>query len=178
AIITAERGDGTLTRRGLEEYVSDCVILLDHRVSEQLSTRRLRIVKYRGAMHGTNEYPFLIEDTGFSVLPITSLGLRYKVCNERISTGVSRLDAMLGGQGVFRGSSVLISGAAGTGKTSLAAHFAAAACGRGECCLYFSFEESASQLVRNMRSIGLDLAPWLESGLLQFHASRPTLSGL
>jgi circadian clock protein KaiC len=178
AIITGERGDGTLTRHGLEEYISDCVIVLDHRVTEQLSTRRLRIVKYRGTTHGTNEYPFLIDENGISVLPVTSLGLRQEASDERISTGVPRLDAMLGGKGVYRGSSVLISGTAGTGKTGLAAHFVDATCRRGERCLYFAFEESESQLARNMRSIGLDLAPWSRKGLLRFHATRPTAYGL
>jgi circadian clock protein KaiC len=178
AIITGERGDGTLTRHGLEEYVSDCVIVLDHRVTEQLSTRRLRIVKYRGTTHGTNEYPFLIDENGICVLPVTSLGLHHEASDERISTGVSRLDAMLGGQGVYRGSSLLISGTAGTGKTSLAAHFADASCRRGERCLYFAFEESESQLVRNMRAIGLDLAPWSKKSLLRFHATRPSAYGL
>ena len=178
AVITGERGDGTLTRHGLEEYVSDCVIVLDHRVTEQLSTRRLRIVKYRGTVHGTNEYPFLIDEDGISVLPITSLGLRHEASEERISTGVPRLDAMLGGAGLYRGSSVLISGTAGTGKTSLAAHFADATCRRNERCLYFAFEESESQLVRNMRSIGLDLMPWLKKGVLRLHATRPTAYGL
>ena len=178
AVITGERGDGALTRQGLEEYVSDCVILLDHRVTDELSTRRLRIVKYRGTTHGTNEYPFLIDADGISVLPITSLGLRHEVSSERISTGVDRLDAMLGGGGVYRGSSILVSGTAGTGKTSLAAHFVEAACRRGERCLYFAFEESEAQLVRNMRSIGVDLSPWLKSGLLMFHATRPSAYGL
>ncbi len=178
AIITGERGDGTLTRHGLEEYVSDCVIVLDHRITEQLSTRRLRIVKYRGTAHGTNEYPFLIDANGISVLPATSLGLGQEASDERISTGVPRLDAMLGGQGVYRGSSVLISGTAGTGKTSLAAHFADATCRRGERCLYFTFEESESQLIRNMRSIGLDLKAWSKKGLLRFHATRPSAYGL
>ncbi|MGH6884549.1 MAG: circadian clock protein KaiC [Geminicoccales bacterium] len=178
AIITGERGDGALTRHGLEEYVSDCVIVLDHRVTEQLSTRRLRIVKYRGTVHGTNEYPFLIDENGISVLPITSMGLQQEASDERISTGVSRLDAMLGGAGVYRGTSVLITGTAGTGKTSLAAHFADAACRRGERCLYFAFEEAESQLVRNMRSIGLDLMPWLKKGLMSFFATRPTAYGL
>jgi len=178
AIITGERGEGRLTRHGLEEYVSDCVIVLDHRVIEQISTRRMRIVKYRGTTHGTNEYPFLIDETGISVLPITSLGLRQEASEERISSGIPRLDAMLGGRGVYRGSSVLISGTAGTGKTSLAAHFAAEACRRGERCLYLAFEESESQLIRNMRSIGLDLAPWSKKGLLRFHAARPTANGL
>jgi circadian clock protein KaiC len=178
AIITAERGNGTLTRHGLEEYVSDCVVVLDHRVNDQLSTRRLRILKYRGSVHGTNEYPFLIDETGISVLPVTSLGLHQEASDERVSTGVPRLDAMLGGAGLYRGSSVLVSGTAGTGKTSLAAHFADATCRRGERCLYFAFEESESQMVRNMRSIGLDLAPWLKKGLLRFHATRPTAYGL
>ena len=178
AVITGERGDGTLTRQGLEEYVSDCVIVLDHRVAGQLSTRRLRVVKYRGTTHGTNEYPFLIDATGISVLPVTSLGLQQIVSEERVPTGVPRLDAMLGGAGLYRGSSVLVSGTAGTGKTSLAAHFAEATCRRGERCLYFSFEESESQMVRNMRSIGIDLAPWLKKGLLRFHATRPTAFGL
>ena len=178
AVITGERGEGTLTRQGLEEYVSDCVIVLDHRATEQVSTRRLRIVKYRGSAHGTNEYPFLIDEDGFSVLPITSLGLEHDASDERISTGIARLDAMLGGQGYYRGSSVLVSGTAGSGKTSVAAHFADATCRRGERCLYFAFEESQRQLVRNMRSIGLDLGPWLEAGLLRFHASHPTLTGL
>jgi circadian clock protein KaiC len=178
AVITGERGDGQLTRQGLEEYVSDCVIVLDHRVTENLSTRRLRIVKYRGTVHGTNEYPFLIDETGISVLPVTSLGLRHEASEERISTGVPRLDTMLGGAGVYRGTSVLISGTAGTGKTSLAGHFADATCRRGERCLYLAFEESESQMVRNMRSIGLDLAPWLKKGLLRFHATRPTAFGL
>jgi circadian clock protein KaiC len=178
AVITGERGDGTFTRHGLEEFVSDCVIALDHRVTEQLSTRRLRVVKYRGTAHGTNEYPFLIDEDGISVLPITSLGLNHEVSAERVSTGIPRLDAMFGGAGVFRGSSVLISGTAGSGKTSLAVHFADAACRRGEHCLYFAFEESESQIVRNMRSIGLDLAPWVKKGLLRLHARRPTAYGL
>jgi circadian clock protein KaiC len=177
AIITGERGEGQLTRHGLEEYVSDCVIVLDHRVDGELSTRRLRVVKYRGAAHGTNEYPFLIDEGGISVLPITSLGLDHEVSSERVSSGIPRLDTMLGG-GVFRGSSVLVSGAAGTGKTSIAAHFIDAACARGERALLFSFEEAPAQIIRNMRSIGLDLGPWCERGLLHIHASRPTLRGL
>jgi circadian clock protein KaiC len=177
-IMTAERGEGTLTRQSLEEYVSDCVILLDHRVNDQSSIRRLRIVKYRGSTHGTNEYPFLIDEDGFSVLPVTSLGLNYFSSNERISTGIPRLDTMLSGKGYFRGSTVLASGTAGTGKTSIAAQFVEAACKRGERVLYFTFEESPSQLVRNMRSIGINLEPWVKKGLLQFHATRPTLYGL
>ena len=177
-IITAERGEGSLTRQGLEEYVSDCVILLDHRVNDQSSIRRLRIVKYRGSTHGTNEYPFLIDEDGFSVLPVTSLGLNYFTSHERISTGIPRLDTMLSGKGYFRSSTVLVSGTAGTGKTSIAAQFVEAACKRGERVLYFTFEESPSQLVRNMRSIGINLEPWVKKGLLQFHATRPTLYGL
>jgi circadian clock protein KaiC len=178
AIITGERGEGQLTRQGLEEYVSDCVILLDHRVKEQVSTRRLRIVKYRGSTHGTNEYPFLIDEDGIHVLPLTSLHLNHPASTERISSGVPRLDAMLGGEGYYRGSSILISGTAGTGKTSLSAHFAHATCGRGERCLYLAFEESPAQLTRNMKSIGVDLAPWIEKGLLRLESSRPTLHGI
>src|SRR5262245_16260806 len=178
AVITGERGETTLTRYGLEEYVSDCVIVLDHRVTEQLSTRRLRVLKYRGTTHGTNEYPFLIDEHGISVLPITSLGLGCDAADERISTGIPRLDSMLGGQGVYRGSSVLVSGTAGTGKTSLVCHLADASCRRGERCLYFAFEESEGQIARNMRSIGLDLTSWTKKDLLRFHASRPTGYGL
>jgi circadian clock protein KaiC len=177
-IITAERGDGSLTRQGLEEYVSDCVILLDHRVKDQSSIRRLRIVKYRGSIHGTNEYPFLIDEDGFSVLPVTSLGLNYFSSKERISTGIPRLDTMLSGKGFFRCSTVLVSGTAGTGKTSIASQFVEAACKRNERVLFFTFEESSSQLVRNMCSIGINLEPWIKKGLLQFHATRPTLYGL
>ena len=178
AIITGERGEGKLTRQGLEEYVSDCVILLDHRIQNQISTRRLRIVKYRGSVHGTNEYPFLIDDDGISVLPVTSLTLSNKVSSQRISSGIASLDEMLGGKGFFKGSSILVSGTAGTGKTSLAAYFANASCMRNERCIYFAFEESPEQIVRNMRSIGLNLEPHVKSGLLKFHASRPTLYGL
>jgi circadian clock protein KaiC len=177
-VITGERGDRHLTRRGLEEYVSDCVILLDQRIHEQVTTRRLRIVKYRGTVHGTNEYPFLIDEHGMSVLPITSLSLKHAVSDKLISTGVPALDAMFGGRGFYRGSSVLISGAAGSGKTSIAAHFAAASCRRGERCLYFAYEESEEQVVRNMRSVGLDLRPWITKGLLQIHAARPSSHGL
>lgn len=178
AVITGERGEATLTRQGLEEYVSDCVILLDHRVTDQVYTRRLRVVKYRGSTHGTNEYPFLIDEDGISVVPITSLGLNHNASTERVSSGVPRLDAMLAGQGFYRGSTILLSGTAGTGKTSLSAHFADAACGRGERCLYFAFEESQGQIVRNMRSIGLRLDRWIDRGLLRFHLARPTLYGL
>jgi len=178
AIITSERGEGTLTRQGLEEYVSDCVILLDQRASDLISSRLLRIIKYRGSTHGRNEYPFLIDENGISVLPITSLGLQQAASTQRIPTGIERLDAMLGGAGYYRGSSVLISGTAGTGKSSFAAHFAQAACRRGERALYFTFEESPSQIMRNMRSIGIDLSPWVQKGLLQFEAHRPTFAGL
>ena len=177
-VVTAERGDGALTRHGLEEYVSDCVILLEHSVRNHVSTRRLRIVKYRGTTHGTNEYPFLIDSQGVSILPITSLSLDHSVSDDRVSSGVPKLDEMLGGQGYYRGSSVLLSGTAGTGKSSVAAHFADATCRRGERCLYLSFEESPAQFVRNMRSIGLDLGHWITQGLLHFHSSRPTLYGL
>lgn len=178
AIITAERGEGMLTRHGLEEYVSDCVILLDHRTIDQLTTRRLRIIKYRGSSHGTNEYPFLIDEQGISILPITSLSLNHEVSTERISSGIPRLDAMLSGEGYYRGSSILVSGTAGAGKSSLAAHLADATVRSGERCLYFAFEESEQQILRNMHSIGLDLKPWVQQGLLRFHAARPTMQGL
>jgi circadian clock protein KaiC len=178
AVVTGERGEGTLTRQGLEEYVSDCVILLDHRVNEQVSTRRLRIVKYRGTTHGSNEYPFLIDEDGISVLPITSLGVAHEVLDERIQTGIPKLDLMLGGRGYYRGSTVLVSGTAGTGKSSVAAYFAQAACQRGERCLYFAFEESPGQIIRNMRSIGLDLEPAVKKGLLKIHATRSAIFGL
>ncbi|NCQ17270.1 MAG: KaiC family protein [Ignavibacteria bacterium] len=178
AIVTGERGNGTLTRQGLEEYVSDCVILLDHRVIDQSSIRRLRIVKYRGSTHGTNEYPFLIDEDGFSVLPVTSLGLDYFSSFERISTGIPRLDTMLSGKGYYHGSTILVSGTAGTGKTSIAAQFVEAACKRGERVLFFTYEESPNQIERNMSSIGINLEPWRKKGLLKFHATRPTLYGL
>ncbi len=177
-VITAERGDGSLTRQGLEEYVSDCVLLLDHRVQNQISTRRLRIVKYRGTAHGTNEYPFLIDEDGFSVLPVSSLGLNHKVFQERISSGVPDLDAMLSGNGFHRGSSILVSGVAGSGKSSLAASFVNATCTAGERAVYFSFEESADQAVRNMASIGIDMRAWLDSGNLRYIAARPTFYSL
>jgi circadian clock protein KaiC len=178
AIVTGESGDKTLTRYGLEEYVADCVILLDFRIEEQIATRRLRIVKYRGSSHGSDEYPFLIDDRGVSILPISSLGLDYPVSTERISTGVPKLDSMLGGRGFYRGSTILVSGTAGTGKTSLSATFADAACLRGERCLYFAFEESPRQIIRNMDSIGINLGRWVKKGLLRFHSARPTLYGL
>jgi circadian clock protein KaiC len=178
AVITAERGREQLTRHGLEEYVSDCVILLDHRVNDQIATRHLRVVKYRGALHGTNEFPFLIGNEGISVLPITSLALNHKVSNERIATGIHRLDAMLGGRGFFRGSSILLSGTPGTGKTIVAANFAQAAARRGERVLFFSFEESPNQIIRNLHSIGLRLEPLVKRGLLRFHSARPSLYGL
>jgi circadian clock protein KaiC len=178
AVITAERGKEQLTRNGLEEYVSDCVILLDHRVNDQIATRNLRVVKYRGALHGTNEFPFLIGNAGISVLPITSLSLNYKLSSGRIATGIPRLDAMLGGKGFFRGSSILLTGTPGTGKTIVAANFAHAACVRGERTLFFSFEESPNQIVRNMHSIGLRLDMYVKKNLLRFHAARPSLYGL
>src|SRR5580693_1139972 len=178
AILTAERGDGTLTRHGLEEYVSDCVILLDHRIKDQISARRLRIVKYRGTKHGADEYPFLIDERGMSVLPITALQLQHNVSDERISSGVSDLDEMLEGKGYFRGSTVLVSGTAGSGKTTLAASFADATCRRGERCLYIDFEESAKQVARNMKSVGIDLKPWADKGLLFHEAWRPTQFGI
>jgi len=178
ALITAERGSGTLTRKGLEEYVSDCVILLDHRVTDLISTRRLRVIKYRGSTHGTNEYPFLIDESGISVLPISSLQLDHEASNERVSSGVPGLDEMLGAKGFYRGSTVLISGTAGTGKTSIAAHIVDAACRRGERALYFAFEESEPQITRNMRAIGIDLGRWTKRGLLRFSAARPSAFGL
>src|SRR5262245_16144511 len=174
-VVTGEKGEGSLTRQGLEEYVSDCVIFLDHRVNDQISTRRLRVVKYRGTTHGTNEYPFLIDEDGFSILPVTSLGLTHRASNRRISSGLPRLDAMLGGKGYYEGSAVLVSGTAGTGKTSAAALLIRSACARGQKCLYFAFEESQDQLVRNMRSVGVDLRPCLEEGTLKVIASRPTV---
>jgi circadian clock protein KaiC len=177
AIITGERGEGQLTRHGLEEYVSDCVVLLDNRVQNQITTRLLRVVKYRGSTHGTNEYPFLIDHQGISVLPITSAGLRHQTSNEPVPTGVQGLDDMLGAGGYYKGSSVLISGTSGSGKTIFGSHFADATCSRGERCLYFAFEESPGQIVRNVLSVGLDLQKHLDSGLLRFEAARPTLYG-
>ena len=178
AIITGEKGEASITRYGLEEYVADCVITLDHRVTEQICPRRLRVVKYRGSAHGTNEYPFIIGERGLSVLPITSISLDHRVSAVRIPTGIAGLDAMLGGLGVYRGSSVLVTGSSGTGKSSIAAKFAETACRRGERTLLFAYEESSEQLLRNMRSIGIDLAPWVKKGLLQIHCSRPAMHGL
>lgn len=180
AVVTAEAGDRdrSLTRYGLEEYVADCVIVLDHRVTEQVSTRRLRVVKYRGSSHGTNEYPFLMDDEGISVMPITSAGLTHGAPTERISSGVPGLDQMLSEKGFFRGSSILITGTAGTGKSSFSAGFVNAACERGERALYFAFEESPSQILRNMSSVGMNLQRWMKAGLLKIHASRPTATGL
>src|ERR1017187_4562830 len=178
-VITAERDrPDKLTRHGIEEFVSDCVIVLDHRIREEISTRRLRVVKYRGSTHGTNEYPFLIDEHGISVLPISSLGLDHAASAIRVSTGIDRLDGMMGGKGFYQGSSILLSGTSGTGKTSVAAHFVDAACRRGERCLYFAFEESSRQVIRNMRSIGIDLESWVRKGLLQFHAARPSYGGI
>jgi len=178
AVVTAEKGESTLTRYGLEEYVSDCVISLDHRVKDQISARRLRIVKYRGTKHGDDEYPFLIDEQGMSILPLSSLQLQHEVSSERVSSGVPDLDQMLEGQGYYRGSSILLSGTAGSGKTTLAASFADATCRRGERCLYIAFEESASQLTRNMKSVGIDLEPWVKRGLLFQESWRPTQYGL
>jgi len=178
AIVTGERGVEKFTRYGLEEYVADCVILLDHRVVDQISTRRLRVAKYRGSPHGTNEYPFLIDQEGVSVFPVTSLGLDHEVTSERISTGIDRLDTMFGGKGYYRGSSILISGTAGTGKSTVAAHFAEAACKRGERCLYLAFEESSQQIIRNMRSAGINLRAFIDKNLLIIRAQRPTFTGL
>lgn len=178
AVITSELGQGQLTRHGLEEYVSDCVILLEHRVLEQIATRHLRVVKYRGSLHETNKFPYLIGNDGISVLPITSLGLNYKISLERIATGIPRLDAMLGGPGFFRGSSILLTGTPGTGKTIVAAIFAHAAAKRGEKVLFFSFEESPNQIIRNMTSIGLRLDTLVKQELLLIHSARPSLYGL
>ncbi len=178
AIITGERGESSLTRQGLEEYVSDCVIRLDQRTHDELSTRRLQIVKYRGSHHGSNEYPFLIDQDGVSVLPITSVGLNHEVSSDRVPTGIAQLDTMLEGKGYYRGSSVLITGMAGTGKSTIAAHFAAATCQRGDRCLYIAFEEAPQQILRNMRSVGLDLEPYIQRGLLQIQALRPTTHSL
>jgi len=178
AIITGERGEGSITRQGLEEYVSDCVVLLDQRVVNQISTRILRVIKYRGSIHGTNEYPFLIDEEGISVLPVTSLKLDAHVSSQRIPSGIPALDKMLGGKGFFRGSSILVSGTAGTGKTSIAAYFANESCKRKEKCIYFAFEESPQQIMRNMLSIGIDLKAHIDKGLLEMHAARPTVYGL
>jgi circadian clock protein KaiC len=177
-VVTAERGEQMFTRQGLEEYITDAVIALDHRVHEQISTRRIRVVKYRGSTHGTNEYPFLIDRDGITVLPVTSLLLEHEAPDERVSSGLPALDEMLGGKGFYRGSTVLLSGTAGTGKTTMAAHFVEAACRRGEKCLYFLFEESPQQLIRNMRVAGVDLAKWVDKGLLELHADRPNRHGL
>jgi circadian clock protein KaiC len=177
-VLTAERGEGTLTRQGLEEYVSDCVILLDHRIRDQISARRLRVVKYRGTKHGADEYPFLIDERGMSVLPVTALLLKHEVSSERISSGVPDLDEMLEGKGYYRGSTVLLSGTAGSGKTTLAASFADATCRRGERCLYIDFEESPQQVARNMKSVGIDLEQWSNKGLLFHESWRPTQFGI
>lgn len=178
AVITGERGEGTITRYGLEEYVSDCVILLDHRLQNDAITRRLRVLKYRGSSHGTNEYPFLIDEKGISVLPVTSLELAHPAPHERISFGIPALDEMFGGRGFYRGSTVLVTGTAGSGKTSLGAHFVNAACGRGESAMYFSFEESPQQIIRNMQSIGIHLNNWVKKGLLHIESIRPSAFGL
>ncbi len=178
AIITGERGEGQLTRYGIEEYISDCVVLLDNRVIDQVTTRRLRVVKYRGSAHGTNEYPFLIDKQGISVFPVTSAGLDHQTSDEIVSSGIEQLDNMFDRRGYFRASSILISGLAGTGKTTFAASFIDACCRKGDKCLYFAFEESPKQIVRNMESIGIDLGLHLSAGLLQFEAARPSLYGV
>jgi circadian clock protein KaiC len=178
-IVTGERGgESMLTRHGLEEYVSDCVIFLDNRITEELSTRRMRIVKYRGSAHSTNEFPFIIDENGMSILPVTAVRLEYPASTERLPTGVPRLDAMLDGKGYLKGSAILISGMVGTGKSSLAANFVDAGCRRGKRCIYFAFEEAPGQIMRNMRSIGIELEPWVKKGLLQFHATRVSEQGL
>ncbi len=178
AVITGERGGGALTRHGIEEYVSDCVIVLDHRATEQTSTRLLRVLKYRGSLHGNNEYPFLIGESGISVLPIATHGLRHSVSTERMPTGVDRLDAMLGNGGFYKGSTILVNGTAGTGKSTLAAKFCDTTCSRGGRAMYFAFEESEAQIVRNMASVGIDLRRWVDADLLQFRCFRPSLLGL
>jgi circadian clock protein KaiC len=178
AVVTSERGANTLTRHGLEEYVSDCVIQLDHRVQNGIATRFMRVVKYRGSTHSSDEYPFLIDRDGIWVMPVTSINLDYQVSREYISSGIPALDAMLDGKGYYRGSSILLSGTAGTGKTSLAAHLVDAACRRGERCLFFAYEESSDQIIRNMCSIGIDLNKWVEKGLMHFHTIRPSLYGI
>ena len=178
AIVTGERGIDGLTRHGFEDYISDCVLMLDHRTADQVSKRRLRIIKYRGSRHATNEFPFLISETGFSVVPITSVDLDYNARNERVSTGVRGLDEMLGGDGYYKATTVLVTGRSGTGKSSLLSAFAVGACERGERCLYFSFEESAAQVVRNMSSVGMDLAQWVDQGALTIRSFRPTFRGL
>ncbi len=180
AIITSERGEGAynISRRGIEEYVSDCVIVLDHRIEDQVVTRRLRVLKYRGSKHGTNEYPFLVTDSGISVFPITSMVLEHEAPEKRVLTGIRKLDEMLDGKGYYQGSSVLITGTAGTGKSTFAASFAKAICESGKQCIYFSFEESEKQILRNMACVGLDLKPYIDQNLLKIHAVRPTLQGL
>jgi circadian clock protein KaiC len=178
SIITAERGEGTLTRYGLEEYVADCVVGLDNRVRNQLSTRRLRVIKYRGSAHGTNEYPFIIDEQGITVMPVTSSGLAHQASTDRVSSGIPDLDAMLEGQGYFKGSSILVSGMAGSGKSTVAAHFINSVCASGERCIYFAMEESSHQIIRNMRSVGIDLKKWVDQGLLSFKARRPNVYGL
>ncbi|BAI62202.1 KaiC homolog [Methanocella paludicola SANAE] len=178
AVVTGEKGDKTLTRYGLEEYIADCVILLDNRVTNELATRRLRIIKYRGSRHGPDEYPFLIGKDGINIFPITSIKTDYKISKDRVSTGIKNFDKMFGGKGYFRGTSILITGTAGTGKSSFAAVYVDSACRRGEKCLYFAFEETQDQIIRNMSSIGLDLGQWVKKGLLKFHVTRPALQGL
>ncbi len=177
-IVTGERGEGKLTRFGIEEYVADCVITLENRVNERQAIRNLRVIKYRGSSHGTNEYPFLINNNGISVLPITSVGLGHEAASQCISSGIPRLDTLLNGKGYFRGSSILVAGTAGSGKTTIAAHFAEAACRRGERCIYFAFEESSSQIIRNMKSVGINFDPMIKKDVFKFQNNRPQLLGL
>ena len=178
AIITGEQGENSFTRHGLEEFISDCIILLDNRVRKQVSTRRIRVIKYRGSAHGTNEYPFVIDKDGLSVIPITSAGLDHAGTDEKVSTGVASLDKLFAGGGYTKGSTVLVSGTAGTGKTSLAAAFIEESCKRGERCLYISYEESPGQLIQNMRSVGFDLGKWTKKGTLKIVSTRPAFFGL
>ncbi|HCE44197.1 MAG TPA: KaiC 1 [Lentisphaeria bacterium] len=178
AIITGEKGEALLTKHGLEEYVADCVIALDHRVNNQIATRRLKIIKYRGSRHGTNEFPFLIGENGISVFPMTSLLLTSNASSVRISSGIRSLDAMLGDKGYYRGSTILVSGSAGSGKTTFGAQFVDSACRNGERALYMAFEESEEQLVRNMKSVGINLKKWVDKGLLEIASNRATLCGL
>jgi circadian clock protein KaiC len=178
AIVTGEPAQSSYTRHGLEEYISDCIILLDNRVREQISTRRIRVIKYRGSNHGTNEYPFVIDGAGLSVIPITSAGLDQPGTNEKIPTGIPSLDKMFAGKGYTRGSTILASGTAGTGKTSLAAAFAIKTCKRGERCLFLSYEESSGQLIQNLKSIGFHLEPLIRRGLLKIVSTRPSFFGL
>jgi circadian clock protein KaiC len=179
AIVTGETGqNGSYTRHGLEEYISDCIILLDNRIRDEMATRRVRVIKYRGSSHGTSEYPFVIDNEGLSVIPITSAGLAQPGTDKKVSTGIPSLDKLFKSKGYTRGSTILASGTAGSGKTSFAGAFALESCKRGERCLYFSYEESSGQLIQNLLSIGIDLAPWVEKGLLKIVSLRPSFLGL